>query len=183
MCGVFCVIACSEHGVSPLLELAHINVLSWPITVISCHAENHGLNSIWRFHIPICWDSQEAMSFCLRGLCVFLDILQMAHFSRIMWTFLLYLPQAVCQMVLLRATLCEEYSANSHTLQFTPPDRFRFKGLAHWCMKNQLFKSYSSMYLIVLLRFEQILGCHGYTTCLDVFTHMTDHIIGSHLFM
>lgn len=86
---------------------------------------------------------------------------------------LLYLPQAVCQMVLLRAMLCEEYSANSHTLQFTPPDRFRFKGLAHRRMKNQLFKSYSSMYLVVLLRFEQILGCHGYIACLDVFTHMT----------
>lgn len=77
-------------------------------------------------------------------------------------------------MVLLRVMLCEEYSANSHTLQFTPPDRFRFKGLAHRRMNNQLFKSYSSMYLIVSLRFEQILGWHSYIACFDVFTHMRE---------
>lgn len=81
---------------------------------------------------------------------VFLDILQMAHFSRIVWTFcFIYLKLCV------RWFYWEQCSVRNTLLTLTHLSSlhqtgFRFEGLAHRRMKNQLFKSYSSMYLRVV---------------------------------
>lgn len=93
MCCVFSYIARNEHRVSPLLELAHMNVSSLPITVISSRRKPWPQFNLQTSGSDLFMRQSESMFFCLRP--VFLDVMQMAHFSRIMLTLYCHLPLVI----------------------------------------------------------------------------------------